>query len=133
MKNLGDHGERWRDLDLKSKRVWLGIMAGIIMNLMIAWLLPGQRAFIGVLVALYIGQVFGAKRGALVGAIVLVPISTIFFWQTEAQPVYDFARFHVGAVLGALGVILFITALGALSGAACSLAFRKWKNLRLPY
>ncbi len=103
------------------------------MNLVIAWLLTGQRAFIGVLVALYIGQVFRAEQGAVVGAVVLVPISSIFFWQAEAQAVYDFARFHAGPAVGALGVVLFIAALGALSGAACSLAFREWKNLRLPF
>lgn len=119
-------------MDLKSKRVWLGIAAGLAINLITVWLeLNCWSATLGVIVSLYVGKIYGPKQGAAVGAIVLIPVTALFLWQMQARGLYDFTRFTFSTAVGMLGGFLFLAAVGALAGAIIGQGLRVLKARQL--
>jgi hypothetical protein len=119
---------------LKSKRVWLGILAGIAVTVTTGFFrLTCLSVFLGVIVAAYVSQVSGPKQGAVVGAIVILPLGVLYLLQMQTEVIYGFAHFPATTILQLLLVPLLFAAVGALFGAIMGLIIRALKGKQLMF
>ncbi len=121
-------------MDFRSKRGWLGIAAGMAINLLMAWLnVTCLTVVLGAIVALYIGKTYKPRQGAAVGALVLLPLAVLAEQVMQSEGIIDFTYFPLGSLLGLLVAFLTLAAVGAVTGMLVALAFRAWKNKRLAF
>ncbi|MGE5374763.1 MAG: hypothetical protein ACM3XO_06870 [Bacteroidota bacterium] len=119
-------------MNLRSKRAILSILLGVIAGLLMAIFLKPVcwGPLVGVLLGAYLAKASSPQEGAIVGAIVAVPIGIYAFLQIPADPssktTFDIIRNVLGLFLG-LGLV---AAAGALYGSIVGMLFQAIKKKR---
>ncbi len=110
---------------LQSKRVWLGIAAGMTM-LIIAGLLRATciNMLLGIGVAGYVAKVASPKQGAAVGAIVSLPEVVLVLLQEWAELMYGLTHFPLTLAVELPLLVVLFAVIGAGVGALMGLVFR---------
>jgi hypothetical protein len=120
-------------MNIKSKQFLFSILAGMIVGLLVSIFLTPTcwGAVIGVFVAAYMAKVSSPKEGAIVGAIVLVPIAIYGTIQTAFQTnvVDEIGIFTT--ILVFLLVVVLISGIDALYGLVIGKLFQLTKDKKL--
>jgi uncharacterized membrane protein len=117
-------------MNLRSKRAVLSILSGMIAGLLMAIFFKPVcwGPLVGVLIGAYLAKVSSPQEGAIVGAIVVVPIGIYAFMQIPAdassKTTFDIIRNVLGLFLG-LGLV---AAAGALYGSIVGMLFQAIKK-----
>lgn len=105
-------------MSLKSKPTIFSILAGIIVGLLISIFLKPTcwGPLIGVFVAAYLAKVSSPKEGAIIGAIVSLPIGIYALLQIPSQAIAKTTLGLLGNIAGLVLGLLFVSGIGALYG-----------------
>ena len=118
---------------IKSKQFIFSMLAGMIVGLLVSIFLKPTcwGAATGVFVAAYLAKVSSPKEGALVGAIVLVPIAVYGMIQAAFQTnvIDEIGMF--ATILVFLLVVVLISGIGALYGLIIGKLFQVTKGKKL--
>ena len=118
---------------IKSKQFIFSILAGMIVGLLVSIFLKPTcwGAVTGVFVGAYLAKVSSPKEGALVGAIVLVPIAVYGMIQPAFQTnvIDEIGMF--ATILVFLLVVVLISGIGALYGLVIGKLFQVTKDKKL--
>ena len=121
-------------MDFRSKRVWLGILAGVTVSVICGWLkYTCGSLLLGPVVGAYVGKVSSPKPAAVMGAIVILPLSVMYMIQIQQEILYGWDHFRVTLIIELILLPLLFAAMGALAGAAVGLAFRAMKGKQLMF
>jgi len=120
-------------VNFKSKQFFFSILAGIIVGLLVSIFLKPMcwGAIVGVFAAAYLAKVSSPKDGAIVGAIVLVPISIYTFSLGIAQSSVTEKMGITGIFLVFILGVISESGIGALFGLIIGKLFQITKDKRL--
>ena len=120
-------------MNIKSKQFFFSILAGMFVGLLVSIFLKPTcwGAVTGVFVAAYMAKVSSPKEGAIVGAIVLVPIAIYGTIQAAFQTNVVDEMGIFTTILVFLLVVVLISGIGALYGLVIGKLFQLTKNKKL--
>ncbi len=119
-------------LNFKSRHLWLGLLAGIVVSAIAVQLrLICWAPFLAVPVALALARIQGVRQGAIVGTIVVLPYAAWLAVGMQTEIAYDIPRTISNVLMQVLTIALVILGPGALYGAVVGGIFgaMKAKNL----
>lgn len=117
-------------MNFKSKQFILAMLSGIVVGVLASIFLKPMcwGVIAGVVVAAYFSKVSSPKDGAIVGAIVLVPISMYVFTLAAIQSNASEKLGTLGSILVFFFMIIFSSGIGALFGLAIGKLFQATKG-----
>ena len=117
-------------MNIKSKQTIFSILAGMIVGLLVSIFLRPTcwGPLIGVFVAAYLAKVSSPKEGAIIGAIVLVPIGIYALLQIPVEAIAGTTVGKLGNLVGLVLGILLVSCVGALYGLIIGKLFQVTKN-----
>ncbi len=105
-------------MDFRSKRVWLGLLAGIAVSVIAVQLrLICWAPFLAVPMALALARIQGVRQGAIVGTIAVLPYAAWLAVGMQTQIAYDVPRTISNVLMQVLTIALVILGAGTLYGA----------------
>jgi hypothetical protein len=117
-------------MNFKSKQFIFALLAGIAIGLLASIFLKPMcwGVIAGVIVAAYFAKVSSPKDGAIVGAIVLVPISAYAFTLAAIQSNASEKLGALGSVLVFFLTVILASGIGALFGLVVGKLFQVTKG-----
>ena len=117
-------------MNIKPKRFILSTLAGIFIGLLLSILVRPicLAPIIGVFVAASLANASSPKEGAIIGAIVLVPIYIYTVMQVASQGIADNPVGIFGNLLGICLSFVLFSGIGALYGSILGKLFQLIKN-----
>ena len=121
------------EMNIKSKRFIFSILTGMIIGLLISILVRPicVAPIIGVFVAASLANASSPKEGAIIGAIVLVPIEIYVALQVTSQGIPDDPVGKLGNLLGIFLSLVLLSGIGALYGSILGKLFQLIKDKML--
>lgn len=120
-------------MNLKSKQIIFSILAGMIVGLLVSVFLKPTcwGPLVGVFVAAYSAKVSSPKEGAIIGAIVLIPIGIYTFLQLPAELWAKNTSGILGNIVGLVLGLLLVSGIGALYGSIIGKLFQITKDKKI--
>ncbi len=116
-------------MDFKSKRTWLGILAGMVVTVVCGLLrFSCWGVLLGVSAGAYVADISSPKQGAVMGALSMLPLGVVYLFQMQQQVVYDFNHFPLITIVQIIALPILFAALGALLGTLTGFGFRAAKR-----
>ena len=117
-------------MNIKPKRFIVSTLTGMIIGLLISILVRPicLAPIIGVFVAASLANTSSPKEGAIIGAIVLVPIDIYAVIQVTSQGIADDPVGKFGNLLGICLSLVLFCGIGALYGSILGKLFQLIKN-----
>ena len=117
-------------MKIKSKQTIFSILAGMIVGLLVFIFLRPTcwGPLVGVFVAAYFAKVSSPKEGAIIGAIVLIPIGMYGILQIPADETTNDTASTIGTIVGMLLGLGLLSGIGALYGMIIGKLFQMKKD-----
>ena len=118
---------------LKSKQTIFSIFAGIIVGLLISIFFKPTclGPLVGVFVGAYLAKVSSPKEGAIIGAIVLLPIGIYTYLQIPSEAIAKTTVGILGNIVGLVLGLLLVSGIGALYGLIIGKLFQITKKEKI--